>query len=174
MPVAKSVPRMACACGCGQLASRGKRFVYTHHLGSGERNTHWKGGVATDGAGHVMVRNPDMSGKKYVLRSHLVAQAMVGRQVRLGENVHHLNGDKTDDRPDNLVVLTTAEHLAAHRAQNPDRYRSPIRSKLNADVVRAMRARRTEGESVASIARSVGVAHPTAADAICGRTWAHI
>lgn len=34
-------------------------------------------------------------------------------------HVHHRNGDKTDNRPENLVVLTAAEHQKLHGA-DPD------------------------------------------------------
>ena len=30
-------------------------------------------------------------------------------------HVHHINGDKTDNRPENLEVLTASEHRAKHR-----------------------------------------------------------
>lgn len=45
-----------------------------------------------------------------------VMAAELGRLLRPDEIVHHRNGDPTDDRPENLQVLTRAEHVHMHRA----------------------------------------------------------
>lgn len=43
-----------------------------------------------------------------------VMAAQIGRLLRPEELVHHLNGDSTDDRPENLVVMSRAEHHSLH------------------------------------------------------------
>lgn len=51
-----------------------------------------------------------MWGQSYVHR--IVAQAWLGRPLRDGEVVHHKNGDKLDNRPENLEVFpSNAEHM---------------------------------------------------------------
>lgn len=48
-------------------------------------------------------------------RYHVVAEAKIGRALRPGEVVDHVNGDHTDDRPENLRVFAShAEHMANH------------------------------------------------------------
>ena len=48
----------------------------------------------------------------------VVAEQMLGRPLRPGEVVHHINEDKRDNRPDNLMVLPSqAAHAALHRAE---------------------------------------------------------
>lgn len=39
-----------------------------------------------------------------------VAAEALGRPLRLGEHVHHINGVPTDNRPENLVVVSAREH----------------------------------------------------------------
>ena len=51
-------------------------------------------------------------GKEYEHR--LVAESMLGRPLALGEVVHHINRDTHDNRPENLAVVTVAEHSKIH------------------------------------------------------------
>ena len=45
---------------------------------------------------------------RWIMEQHL------GRRLLTGEHVHHVNGDSTDDRLENLRVLSPAEHHALH------------------------------------------------------------
>lgn len=58
----------------------------------------------------------------------LVAEAMIGRKLRRGEVVHHKNGDTTDDRPENLEVMTRREHSRLHRVGHTPDGPAPVRS----------------------------------------------
>lgn len=48
------------------------------------------------------------------LEHRMVMEAAIGRQLRRDEHVHHKNGVKTDNRIENLEVLTAPEHHREH------------------------------------------------------------
>lgn len=57
---------------------------------------------------------------------------------------------------------------------NPAKGEAHFRSKLDADKVREIRRRRTDGDTMAAIARDLGVAHGTVKAVVDGRTWVHV
>jgi hypothetical protein len=74
----------------------------------GEANGNWKGGRTRHKAGYVMVRAPDhpRASLGYVFEHILVAEDLLGRYLVEGESVHHINGVRDDNRPENLELWT--------------------------------------------------------------------
>jgi hypothetical protein len=73
-----------------------------------------------DGRVYVYAPNhPRCNNKGYVKRSIIVMETFLGRSLNpLYEHVHHINGDKTDDRIENLMVLSPEDHVRYHH-QHP-------------------------------------------------------
>ena len=92
-----------------------------------ERNPNWKGGRTVASNGYVLVKAPncpETHANGYVYEHRLVAQERLGRTLLPGEQVHHLNHIKTDNRPENLVVVPSRlAHGEQHRERHPERRR---------------------------------------------------
>ena len=50
-----------------------------------------------------------------------IAEQHIGRKLLPTEHVHHINGDKLDNRVENLRVLTDSEHMSLHRSKDISR-----------------------------------------------------
>lgn len=86
----------------------------------GERNPAWRGGRTRASQGYVLIRVgkehhlADYRG--YAYEHRLVAESKLGRRLLPGEQVHHIDGRKDNNHPDNLEVMASAvHHNAEHR-----------------------------------------------------------
>lgn len=81
-----------------------------------EQNPAWQGGV-TEQSGYKMLRTELGAKAPYTREHRVVAEKMLGRTLLSDEVVHHINGDRSDNRPENLQVMTRSEHSRHHWEQ---------------------------------------------------------
>lgn len=107
-----------CGAKVGAEKRRGQRM--------GPRASNWRGGRQLLRNGYIMVTlspaDPyaamgTKTRHRAVYEHRLVMARHLGRLLTTEEQVHHLNGDKTDNRIENLELLSQREHSAKHHAE---------------------------------------------------------
>ena len=109
-----------------------------------ENNGNWQGGRTNHSKGYIYIKNRDhpRSGKNgYVFEHILVMESEIGRYLLKGENVHHTNGIRSDNRLENLELWANAQpngvrvkDAFANALEIIERYEGitlPNRTKLN-------------------------------------------
>jgi hypothetical protein len=125
-----STERGLCECGCGQPTELSKtnrkregwvkgeplRFLPNHGR-KGSASPRWKGGRKISSQGYVLIYAPvhPKADAGYVREHVLVAERSLGRYLPDGAVVHHANEDRTDNRPENLVICDRAYHMLIHQ-----------------------------------------------------------
>ena len=83
----------------------------------GQEHPLFKGGKSHDANGYVQLSSK-VHGDNHGRREHrVVMESLIGRALRFDEIVHHKNGDKSDNSPHNLEVMTRADHAREHHAR---------------------------------------------------------
>lgn len=122
----ESMPKIPCACGCGTLIApinktlRPAKFAHGHNdvhafkqaqfckvQNMGPLNAKWRGGRRAHHSGYVQLlvgNDHPMAKRGYVLAHRLVMSEAIGRPLRSDEEVHHINGDRGDNRLENLQL----------------------------------------------------------------------
>lgn len=89
-----------------------------NHGRTGEKNGRWNGGKRSHSEGYIQTScpaHPRANSCGYVLEHILVLECVIGRFIKEPEEVHHKDGDKKNNHPDNLVLCKDrAHHTSLH------------------------------------------------------------
>jgi hypothetical protein len=98
-----------------------------------EPKLHVRKQYVMDSQGYVMVphprnyKNTTYCGGRYVYLHRLVMERFLRRYLTSTEVVHHINGDKQDNRLDNLEITTASAHATHHgRKSRLGKFRCPV------------------------------------------------
>jgi hypothetical protein len=83
----------------------------------GEESSRWKGGRTLHQKKYWLVfaqDHPYADNKGYVREHRLVMEKHLGRYLKKSELVHHINEDSTDNRIENLRLVTRSDHMKLH------------------------------------------------------------
>jgi hypothetical protein len=108
-----------CACGCNQSITYNKykptRFI-SHHHQKGKNHHNWKGGKKYNDRGYILIWKPDhpyAEKNGYVFEHRSIMEIHLGRYLDPEEVVHHINGIKSDNRLENLMLFEShSKHMA--------------------------------------------------------------
>ena len=110
-----------CSMSCYGQSKIGKRTSLKTEFKKGHKPANWNGGKLIQ-AGYIYILQPthpfaNIHG--YVKRSRLVMEKKLGRYLKPTEVVHHINGIRNDDRPENLrLFANTGKHTTFHKTKN--------------------------------------------------------
>jgi hypothetical protein len=109
-------------CGASTVRRRAQELGIAKGSGkskaaTGERHWSWRGGRFVDRGGYVRVRcpqHPNANRNGYVLEHRKVAADALGRPLLSTEEVHHIDGNKQNNAPANLLVVPRGKHQKLH------------------------------------------------------------
>ena len=121
------VPAWKTKTGAGRFCSNTCKYAASNGKGMTGTGSGYKG---RDGYLRIYYpSHPDAHKSGTILVHRLVAEQKYGRRILPNEHIHHINGIKDDNRPENLEVVTANVH-AGLTSKNGAAKRKEIREEL--------------------------------------------
>lgn len=106
------VGKLFCSKSCASKATvrtQDLSHLKEHSFEKGQVPHNYKGRTKHSGGYWVVT-----GGNKIALEHRRVMEEHLGRKLERSEIVHHINHDPTDNRIDNLMVMTHKDHIKLH------------------------------------------------------------
>jgi hypothetical protein len=117
---------------------REKVIKSLRHDQEGAKNPNWKGGIYVNDVGYVYIKvrnHPDTLSNGYIPEHRYVMEKKIGRRLSKWEHVHHINGVKGDNRPENLELVNAQTHnlitMLENRVKTLEAENRILREKIN-------------------------------------------
>lgn len=116
------------------LAASGRRLTEAAkeklRLLSGPKNARWRGGISLTVGGYLQFTESPANGVHAGRLIHrIIAEYKTGAKIQDGHHVHHIDGNKLNNDPGNLAIISASEHAKLH---TPDRERNKKQNILRA------------------------------------------
>lgn len=99
------------------LSEETKKKISDAHMGLFIKKTEFGGHKKLRTDGYIKVYCPSHQNATkdgYVMEHILVMEKHIGRHLKDGECVHHINHIRSDNRIENLMLMTLSEHTSMH------------------------------------------------------------
>ena len=99
---------------CGKIFYTTRRKTCGVECGRVFRSSNWEHKAYKEN-GYIVEYQKGYNKKSNVKQHRKIIEEKLGRRLLTSEVIHHINGDKTDNRLENLAVMSRSEHSSLHR-----------------------------------------------------------
>ena len=111
----RSLKRKYCSHQCYSQAKIGRHISFDTN---GDKNPKWRGGLRINKFGYVFIYSPYhpyCNIDKVVVEHRLIMEKKIKRFLMPSEVIHHKNGITSDNRIENLELMSKSEHSILHK-----------------------------------------------------------
>lgn len=121
-----------------------------------------EGTILRNGYRHITKGNSRKNPLRYY-EHRMIMEIHLGRKLGRQEVVHHKNGDKLDNKIENLELMTLSEHARQHAVESGfgrEKGSIPI-NKTKQEIISRIVEMRKSGKKLKEIQEETGLSYPT-------------